>query len=167
MKTNICVYGLTEDYVKKIAKRVSNKFEMFFADVDALIEFDLINTQMVEEVCGKEYLEKLERKKVKNTATFENTLLSLKFSLINDETNRKVLDENCLMVYIKQSKESYENKFSHSDKEKLNRILSMAVFDERDKLMQSYADIVVDCSDLNVYGATKKVLDKILEHYGV
>jgi len=167
MKTNICVYGLTEDYVKKIAKRVSNKFEMFFADVDALIEFDLINTQMVEEVCGKEYLEKLERKKVKNTATFENTLLSLKFSLINDEMNRKVLDENCLMVYIKLNEESFEKKLSKSSKEKLNRILSMAVFKERDKLLESYADIVVDCSDLNVYSATAKVQDKIFDYYEV
>ena len=167
MKTNICVYGLTEDYVKKIAKRVSNKFEMFFADVDALIEFDLINTQMVEEVCGKEYLEKLERKKVKNTATFENTLLSLKFSLINDEMNRKVLDENCLMVYIKLNEESFEKKLSKSSKEKLNRILSMAVFKERDKLLESYADIVVDCSDLNVYSATVKVQDKIFDYYEV
>ena len=167
MKTNICVYGLTEDYVKKIAKRVSNKFEMFFADVDALIEFDLINTQMVEEVCGKEYLEKLERKKVKNTATFENTLLSLKFSLINDEMNRKVLDENCLMVYIKLNEESFEKKLSKSSKEKLNRILSMAVFKERDKLLESYADIVVDCSDLTVYSATAKVQDKIFDYYEV
>jgi len=167
MKTNICVYGLTEDYVKKIAKRVSNKFEMFFADVDALIEFDLINTQMVEEVCGKEYLEKIEKKKVKNTATFENTLLSLKFSLINDEMNRKVLDENCLMVYIKLNEESFEKKLSKSSKEKLNRILSMAVFKERDKLLESYADIVVDCSDLNVYSATAKVQDKIFDYYEV
>jgi len=167
MKTNICVYGLTEDYVKKIAKRVSNKFEMFFADVDALIEFDLINTQMVEEVCGKEYLEKLERKKVKNTATFENTLLSLRFSLINDELNRKVLDENCLMVYIKLNQESYEKKLSKGKKEKLNRILSLAVFEERNRLLESYADVVVECSGLNVYGATNKVIDKIYEHYEV
>ena len=167
MKTNICIYGLNEQFVKKIAKRVSDKFEMFFADVDALIEFDLINTQMVEEVCGKEYLEKLERKKVKNTATFENTLLSLKFSLINDEMNRKVLDENCLMVYIKLNEESFEKKLSKSSKEKLNRILSMAVFKERDKLLESYADIVVDCSDLNVYSATAKVQDKIFDYYEV
>lgn len=167
MKTNICIYGLSEQFVKKIAKRVSDKFEMFFVDVDALIEFDLINTQMVEEVCGREYLEKLERKKVKQSATFENTLVSLRFSLLNDEANKAVLDENCLMVYIKLDEESYEKKLSKDKKEKLNRILNLAVFNERDKVLESYADISVDCSGLNVYAATRKILDKIYDHYEV
>ena len=43
----------------------------------------------------------------------------------------------------------------------------MAVFKERDKLLESYADIVVDCSDLNVYSATAKVQDKIFDYYEV
>ena len=58
MKNNICIFGMVKDYTSKVAKRVADKFEMFFADVDALIEFDLINTNMVKDICGKEYLEK-------------------------------------------------------------------------------------------------------------
>ncbi len=166
MKNNICIFGLVKDYTCKVAKKVADKFEMFFADIDALIEFDLINTNMVVDICGKEYLEKQERKKIKQVATFENTLLSLRFALLNDESNMNVLKEHCLMIYLKLDLETYEKKISRSKKDKLNKIINLSVFDERNELLEEKADLIIDCSGLDLNKSANLVKEKILGYYG-
>ena len=166
MKNNICIFGMVKDYTSKVAKRVADKFEMFFADVDALIEFDLINTNMVKDICGKEYLEKQERKKVKQVATFENTLITLRFALLNDDSNLKVLNENCLMIYLKLDKPTYDKKLGRNKNDKLNKLINLSVFDERNKILEEKADLIVDCSELDMLKSAKLIKDTILKHYG-
>ena len=58
-KHNLCVIGLYKT-VKPLANRIADTLDMYFADIDELIAFDLLDVKLTQEVCGREYLLKIE-----------------------------------------------------------------------------------------------------------
>ncbi len=165
MKKSICIFGLASGFSKNVAQRISNKLEMHFACVEDLIEFDLINPSEVKKICGAEYLKKIERKKVKEATSFENTIVYLRFALLNDELNFKHLKNTCVMVYIALNEDSYEKKISRDKLSKLEKILSLGVFKDRDTLLKNRADIVVDCSNTLPEKSATRVKNAIFNYY--
>ena len=137
MKQNICIIGLNNQYIAKLSKSISDAFEMFFADVTEFIKFELMDVEHARALCGDEYVRKVERSKVKAVNTFENTLFTMDYSLLNDEDNLKFTQAHSFIIYIKLSKE-YLDKISN------NSSIIFDVYEFRDKLCEKYADIIID-----------------------
>lgn len=165
MKKSICIFGLAGGFSKNVAQRLAGKLQMNFACVEDLIEFDIISSNEVKKLCGADYLKKLERKKVKEVTTYDNTLIYLRFPLLNDEVNMKQLSENCVLVYLALSKDSFEKKIRRDKLGKLERILSLGVFKERSELLKKYADIVVDCTNTLPEKSSTRVKNAIFKYY--
>lgn len=165
MKKSICIFGLAAGFSKNVAQRVSNRLEMYFACVEDLIEFDLINSSEVKKICGADYLKKIERKKVREATSFENTIVYLNFTLLNDEVNLEHLKKNCVMVYIALNEDSFEKKIRRDKLSKLERILSLGVFKDRDKLLKQHADVIVDCSHTLPEKSATRVKNTIFSYY--
>ena len=81
MKTNIALICLLENYSKSVAKQLAEKLEMFYVNVDEMIEFELGDENHILETlgdtAGHKYIEECENKVVKNVTTFENTVICM------------------------------------------------------------------------------------------
>ena len=111
-KKNICVIGMSPEFADSIAELLADKLDMFFANVNDLIEFDLIDVAETEVVCGRDYLLKIEQKKVKEVCSYENTIVTMDYSILNDDENIKTIKENCLLIYLKLNIENFLKNYS-------------------------------------------------------
>ena len=164
MKQNICVIGLNNVYTAKLGKTISDNFEMFFADITELIKFELMDVEHARAVCGDEYIHKVERSKVKAVNTFENTLFTMDYSLLNDETNLKTTQEHSFVIYLKLSK---DNLLKITDRNTYSGLI-FDVYEFRDRLCEKYSDIIIDCdnkSELEIIKDIEEVFIKISENY--
>ena len=159
VKQNICVIGLNNAYMAKIGKSISDAFEMFFADITELIKFELMDVEHARAVCGDEYIHKVERSKVKAVNTFENTLFTLDYSLLNDDANLKMTQEHSFIIYLRLSKDELVK----YNKENYESGLIFDVYEFRDKLCQKYADFEIDCNGKKSTEIIRDIKKKFLE----
>ena len=167
MKSRICLLGLNRSFNNKTAINLAKKLDMFFADIDELVEYEIINPSQVEATCGKEYLQKLQRGCVKRASSFENSILTMNYYLLNDDVNLQNVRNNCLIIYLKLSKDSYTRKNRYNKIDKLKNILDDFVFDERNKICEQIADITIDVSNKSYLQASNLVKEKLLEYYNL
>lgn len=163
MKQNICVISLNNTFAIKVSKKIADAFDMFFADISALIEFELLDIEHARVVCGEEYIHKVERSKVKMVNSFENTLFTMDYSLLNEESSLNLTRENSFIIYLRLSKdylkiidEKYDSKLS-------GKGLIFDVFEFRNQLCEKYADIIVDCDKMSDNEIVKLISNKFLE----
>lgn len=159
MKQNICVISLSNIYAAKLGKSISDAFDMFFADITELIKFELMDVEHARAVCGDEYIQKVERSKVKAVNTFENTLFTMDYSLLNDDSNLKTTQEHSFIIYLKLSKRALikvANKNAYSG-------LIFDVYEFRDKLCEKYADIIIDCDKKEESEIIREIENKFME----
>ena len=153
MKQNICIIGLNNQYIAVLSKSISDAFDMFFADVTEFIKFELMDVEHARALCGDDYVKKVERSKVKAVNTFENTLFTMDYSLLNDDDNLKFTQQHSFIIYIKLSKENLERIGS------TNSSMIFDVYEFRDKLCEKYADFIIDAN-----GKTNKEILKDIEN---
>lgn len=149
MKQNICVYGLSRKFTLETAKKLAEKFDMFFADVNALVQFDLQDVLRAEELCGKDYVKKIESKVLKNVCSFENTLFVCDYSLLNDELNFQVVNNTSYLMYLNLSKKKLKTILDGEKLRPTDLLLKLDMAGMRGKLCKKYADIVINCDSMN------------------
>ena len=159
MKTNICVIGLVKGYTKNIAKKLSDKLGMFFGDLDDLLEFELIDIDGAKNICGQDYINKVEQNKMKMLLSFENTLSTFNYSLLNNNKNLDTIKNKSLIIYLSLNEKNAKNKLIRNGIKKDDLLLQLDMLVERDKLCKKYADIVIDANDLTI----SKVISNIKE----
>ncbi len=157
MKTNICVFGLVDDFSLNLSKRLADELEMFFADIGALIEFELMDVGRAKDLCGSDYVKECERKAVKNIVSFENTLCVCSYSLLNDNENLNTIKGSCYTIYLKFNRATFGKILRQKELRKADLELRLDMMHIRDKLCKKYADIVVSCNSLN----DKKIITTI------
>jgi shikimate kinase len=162
VKQNICVIGLNNKYVATIGKSIADAFDMFFADITELIKFELMDVEYARAVCGDGYIHKVERSKVKAVNTFENTLFTMDYSLLNDDFNLKFTQDNSFIIYLKLSKEEIDK---IADKDSVSGII-FDIYEFRDKLCEKYCDFVINCDGEEESQIIKMIQQKFIEISG-
>lgn len=164
MKQNICIIGLNNAFTIKVSKKIADAFDMFFADISALIEFELLDVEHARVVCGEEYIHKVERSKVKMVNSFENTLFTMDYSLLNDESSFNLTKESSYIVYLRFSKDELETINSKYDVKTSSKSLIYDVYEFRNQLCEKYADIIIDCDDSSDNEIVKAITNKFLKN---
>ena len=72
MKTNLVVVSLIDSMTKQVASKLANDFDLYFADINDILEYNLFNAGDIEKNCGLEYLNKLKQKTIKENIIFFN-----------------------------------------------------------------------------------------------
>ena len=157
MKSNILLVGLDYDFIKNVANELANKFDMFFLDVNDLIEYNLIDTKNVKVTCGVEYFEKVEKKIALSVAEYENTVINFPYSLFLNANFSNILSERALTIFIKMDKETLVKENFRKGENKLS--IEILTCDELNKLLEEKVDLTVGNSTLN----TKICIDDIVE----
>ena len=164
MITSICIVGLLEKYTKKVAKRVADALEMFYADVNELLSYDFIDIIEAENIVGKDYILKQETNKIKTLSSYENTVITLDYKSLNNEKNLKFLKQGSIIIYLKLNKPEYKIKLADEKLKKDEADLALKMFVERDKVLKGYSNIVV-LANGTITSVVKTILNKIEEYY--
>ncbi len=154
MKSNICLVGLARSYTKSVAKRASEKLGMFFGDLDDLMQFELIDVENARKLCGDNYINKVEEGKMKMLSSFENTLFTFNYNILNLEKNLDLVKEKSIIVFVSLNERNMANKLRRAGHKNSELKLELELRSARDKLCRKYADIVVDGND--------KTIDKVI-----
>lgn len=134
---------------------------MIFADVNKILQYNLVNQNMLK-VSGRQYFEEQQQKVVRSIAECENIALLVDLELLNVGDNLQCVGENCLIVYLKFSKQFFEGKNKTSLQQ--NKKLLLA-FEQEDKVCESLANITVTMEKGDKQECLK-IIDKITQYYG-
>ena len=164
-KANICVYGLAKQFTDDIAKELAKKLDVFYANFDKIFEFELIDLDNVEKLCGKEYFAKKEHSLLKRLCSYDNTLININYALLNVEKNLKVLKDNNLIIYLRLAKDRFLMEIDNDNLTKTAKELNIDMFEDRDNICLSHADIVVECQNLGQMDVLDQIIVELLKYY--
>ncbi len=164
MKTNIALICLLDSYSKNVAKLLSEKLEMFYVDIDEMVEFELGDAEHIVETLGnsdgQKYIQKCEDKVVSNVSSFENTIISLNPATMFSDENFKIVSSTSFVIYLQIAPKYFEIRAKFSG-DTIDKELNDICFTDRDKLYVDKSDIVLNCSTYKAEKAVKKLLKVI------
>ena len=167
MKTNSALICLLNNYNKEVANILSEKLEMFFVNIDEMVEFELGDADRILETLGDkeglEYIKKCEDKIVANVANFDNTIISLNPTTMFSNQNFEKISETSYVIYLQIAPKYFEARAKYSA-DVLDKELNEVNFTDRDKLYVEKSDMVLNCSTLREQKAVQK-LTKIIKKF--
>ena len=138
MKKNIVLLCLEKNYSRNFGKKLADNLEMFFVDVNDILEYNLINNQMLESA-GKVYFEKEKRKVIAGFADYENAIFCGSFELFSQNNNLEHLKNSSVITYLRLEKDEIQNLQIGDDMLRL-----MLAFDAEDEFCQKNSDVVAN-----------------------
>ena len=106
LKKNITIICLSNKYKKIVAKELADSLEMFYADINDIMEYNLINSEMLL-TAGQQYFDQNEEKTIKTVSDYDNTILTLNLSTLNKNNNLDIIKNNSLIIYVRLNFETY------------------------------------------------------------
>ena len=155
---NITLLALNKNLQKSIAKKLAKKLGMFFVDVNDLIKYELEDIEKVISIAGIEYYNKVEHKIVKSVCGYENAVISINIDTLNKDSNIEKIKQSSLVIFLKTSFNYLKQKLTTKQKDKYENEINISVFEERNKILSSISNIIIDIDELS----DKKVLDLIV-----
>ncbi len=155
MKDNILLVGLHYEFTGQVAKDLSNKFDMFFLDVNQLIEYSLIDTKNIQLICGKDYFENQKKQVILSVKQYENTIINFPYSVYLEDNMVKEMSENAFVIYLKLTK----SQIKKLNKENGEFNIEELAFAEISKLLEKKSDLSIKCADLSVENAINSIID--------
>ena len=132
---------------------------MFYADINDIMEYNLINSEMLEKA-GQQYYDENEAKTIKTVSGYDDTILTLNLSTLNKSNYLDIIKQNSLIIYIRLDFETFMNLNKAENSKALVKINEIA-FDDRDKLISSFADIIVENKYIDVTRTIKQIIEGI------
>ena len=164
-KTNICLYGLAKQFTDEIGKELSTKLDLYYANFEKIFEFEMIDLDWLQVLCGNDYLEKKESSLLKRLCSYENTMINISYSLLNTEVNRQYVEDNCLIIYLKLDIDRYKVEIKKDNSSKGNVAIDLDLYNDRNELCQHYANITVDCKHMTNADIVDLIIVEILKYY--
>ena len=164
-KTNLCIIGLSKLFTDNVCKQLSTKMDMFYANVEEIFAYELMDLAKIEEVCGLEYLQKEEKSIIKRVCSYDNTLINIDYALLNNDDLCKIVKDNCLLIYLGLSIDGFVQEQKNELISESLISINKEVFEDRDYLCKNISDIIIDCKDLSFEEIVSQLLVRILEYY--
>jgi len=164
MKTDIAFICLLPNYSKNISKLLGEKLDMFFVNVEEMLEFELGDVEHILSVLGdkdaKKFMRETETKVIKRIASFDNTIISINPMTLFSNRNFDRINKTSYVIYLQISPKYFKARAELSEDDIDEKLLNIA-FTERDKIYVDKSDMVVNCSTLKEKKAVKKLLSTI------
>lgn len=167
MKKNICIIGLATNFTKAVSKLLSDKLEMFYADVNDLLKFDLLDLKEAQKLSGKDYILKQETGKIKTVATYENTVITISYHSLIQNNNYELFQPNTLIIYAQLTPELYELAIKQDKLTKSQKTIAATVFPDRDKFCKKISNLTVKLKNLKTEEQVETLIKAIKKYYEV
>lgn len=131
---------LSKFYAKRIGKILADSLDMFFVDINDLLEYNLVDRNMLDSA-GKNYFETEQQKIISSVAQYENACIVCSFDLLCKGNNFAKLRENCFTIYLRFNSSDFalvEKKFAMYGEKHLH------AYESEDLICKMQSDIVID-----------------------
>ena len=162
MKTNLVLVGLLNDKTRKLAEKLALDLELYFADLDKLVEYNLFNIQEIQENCGVEYFNKLKQELIKDVSTYENTLIYMPFDMFIEGKNSEYFNKYGTTVYLDFDKKVIKQYFNGEQKNEAE--IFFLNYEERKNFLEQEANITIKLQK-DDFEKNLKNIKKIIEDY--
>ncbi len=163
VKSNIILIGFSENITKNVAKRLSLNLEMYYADVEDLMEYYLTSPEEeIENTCGKNYLDGLKANIMNEISNYENSIIYLPLSLFVNSNNADKLQTHGVITLLDGKDKFIEKLYKKSTDEE--RIDKLALYN-RLKFARDNCDIDVVLGTGNEDKCYKKTRRAIKKYY--
>lgn len=150
MKKNICILCRDNDFAKKVAYVLSRELDMFFADVDDMIAYNLADLMSIKDKIGEEYINDKIKGQISMVSSFENTIYTLSISTMNIMEEPQKLQNDSLVIFL-----DTPTKIRREQITKDNLV----------KIMRKIADIFVTLDNKRTKESANIIKKQILEKY--
>ena len=158
MKSNIALVCLSNNFLKNLGQMLADDLDMFFADIDDILEYNLVNDDMLD-MAGKDYFDKEKEKVIKSVCQYDNSVICGRFETIINNVEK--IKDNSLLIYIKINDELFQ-KYECSNNS--NYRIKEIAFEEENQLISQFADISLELS-ADDKGNIEKIKSVILDYY--
>ncbi len=164
---NISLIGMMGCGKSTIGKLLIQYFTDFkFIDTDEMIvksESKDINTIFAQQ--GEKYFRDLETKILSNVLRNDRQIISTGGGIIKSETNRKLLKENSVVIYLKADAAALFERVKNNKERPLLNVENMqgrinVLLNERTKFYEE-AHIIIDTTNKNIDIIQKEIVEKI------
>lgn len=154
MKGNILLVGLDYYFVKYVGTELAKKLDLFFLDVNDLIEYRIIDKEKMQFLCGMDYFERKKRGVVFEVSDYENTIINIPYDIVLNNEYKEILKKSTL-IFLNIKKELLQE--LNNDKRIENKLdIEILTHEELTKLL-------LNISEYNITLENKDV-DKIVEN---
>ena len=143
MNKNIIIIGIDYKYNLNIAQLLLENVDMYFLDVEELVNYSLFSKSEMLKKCGIEYLIEQETSVVKSCADYENTIMCMPYSYFFRNNMYTNFLENSYIIYLHFSKEALLKKKNLSKTFNTD----MIVFEERDENLNKVCNKRINVSN--------------------
>ncbi|MBQ8792844.1 MAG: hypothetical protein IJZ62_04495 [Clostridia bacterium] len=147
---NIVLVSLNEKFCKSVGENLADSLEMFSANCEELIIYDMINPKEVIEKCGIEYFRKRERDVVRNCSEYEDNVLSVSYNLFKSYHE---LFNNSLIICIRLPKG------------KQDKVPNEIDYQNRDDFLSQNSHINISLEQKSIKKCNEFILKKMGEYY--
>ena len=162
MKSNILLVGLDYDFIKALALKLADCFDMHYLDVKDLIEYSLMDKENMKIKCGLEYVEKQEQKIAKSVGEYENAIINFPYEFYIKNNNHIYLQDNSITIFIKINKNFLHN--LNSKKDEANQlVVELITENELSEMLQNKTEAYVNIKSLNEDECVKDIIEKLKE----
>ncbi|MBQ7885205.1 MAG: hypothetical protein IJ318_03845 [Clostridia bacterium] len=160
MQSNILLVCLDYNFGARVAKRLSDFFDMFYLDINALISYNLESEQNVVQKAGVEYFDKQVQKIALSAKEYENTIINMPYDLYIKDGNNKEINKKCLSIFLKLSEEALKEQDDARDEEdKLT--VPLIAYDELTICMQNCTEYCIELNNTNENDCVKKIINAL------
>ena len=159
IKSNIAILCLSNNYSKYLGKKLADDLDMFFADISDILEYNLIDNNMLE-TAGKEYFDAQKERVINGICQYENSVICGTFEILINSANR--IKNNSLLIYFDLDKNFIE-KYEKSNKNSEFFIKDITYLQE-DQLCKQMADVVIEIKN-NEKQDIQNIKQLILNYY--
>lgn len=148
MKPNITIVGLAGKFKKNVAIKLADKLDMIFADVSDMMEFNLVNSNMLE-IAGQDYFDTCECKTLKQVEGCENAVVNVNMATLCKKNNVECVKNRSYVIYIKLVYEQFKI-INELENYGALQSINLDLFNERDSFLSSISDIEICVEDMLV-----------------
>jgi shikimate kinase len=142
LETNLCIIGLAKDFTDQLCKKLSARLDMFYANVEEFVDYNLEAEEM-KKICGIEYFKNKQINEIRKICRYENTMLNINYTLLNDKVIFDIIKSSCVIIYLQLDLERINIEF-RKEKRTPNEInIINTMYNDRDFLCKSKAHITI------------------------
>lgn len=164
MKNNIALTGMMGSGKSSVSKELSKLLpEYSLVDIDN--EIEKTTNKKISEIFlkfGEAHFRMLETDKIQKFVYGKNQIISLGGGAFEDEFNRRIILENCLVIYLKTSPDEIYNRIKNETHRPLlaKKFSVERITDIIKKREPNYekADVIIDTDNKSPYNIANEIL---------
>jgi shikimate kinase len=140
---NLCVVGLANNFTDNLCNKLSIYLDMYYANVQKILDYEL-QVEDMEKICGKDYLMKKQKSVIKRICEYEDSIINIEYSLLNDQDICAIIKNCALIIYVNIDKNTYLKELESNDVNTNLKVINSDLYEDRSIILRNVADITID-----------------------